>query len=195
MGPFIVQVRTPDSFGSGSFVAPDLVMTAAHVIHPRDHTEPFTTGQLTVVLRDGSELGVLARLCHERWTAEFHATADMAVLRVDVPQPRLVLGCVPNPLARNRRVVIAGFFEAPRAGTVTRVSGLAGRDVLRSDNLSFHEGVSGAPVVDTAGRAIGVAVRSPEAAMADAFIGIPFLDNTDERNLARLIERCPQQDL
>jgi len=194
MGPFIVQVKTPDSHGSGAFIAPDLVVTAAHVIHPRDRPEPFPPRRLTIILRDGTELGVIARLCHERWTESFHATADMAVVRVDEPRPGLVLGLVPNPLARKRKVIITGFFEGPRAGTVTRVSGASGRDILSSDDLAFHPGVSGAPVVDISGRALGVATRSPDAALAGSFVGIPFLDNDQERNLARLIEGCAQQE-
>jgi hypothetical protein len=195
VGPFIVQVKTPDSHGSGGFVAPDLVVTAAHVIHPRDQVEPFAARRLSVVLRNGAELAVVARLCHERWTASFHATADIAVVRVIERRPDLVLALAPIPLARKRKVTITGFLEAPRAGTVIRVGGQNGRDILQSDDLSFHEGVSGAPVTDAGGRALGVATRSPFAAMEGAFVGIPFLDNEQERNLARLIERCAQQDI
>jgi V8-like Glu-specific endopeptidase len=194
MGPFIVQVRTPDSHGSGAFVGRDLVMTAAHVIHPRDRGEPYAPGELKVIRRDGTELSVIARLCHERWTRSFHATADIALVRVDAPQPDLVLGCIANSPAKKRKVTITGFFEGPRTGSVTRMVGPDGRDTLQSDDLVFHEGVSGAPVVDASGKAIGVATRSPDAALDGAFIGIPFLDNDQERNLARLIERCAKQD-
>jgi V8-like Glu-specific endopeptidase len=194
MGPFIVQVKTPDSHGSGAFVGRDLVMTAAHVIHPRDRAEPYLPGELTVICRDGTELAVTARLCHERWTQSFHATADIALVRVGEPRPDLVLGFVANLQVTKRKVTITGFLEGPRVGSVTRVSGQDGRDTLQSDDLVFHEGVSGAPVVDATGKAIGVATRSPEAATGGAFIGIPFLDNDQERNLARLIERCAKQD-
>lgn len=194
MGPFIVQVRTPDSHGSGGFVAPDLVVTAAHVIHPRDQSEPFAARRLKVILRNGGELAVVARLCHERWTASFHATADIAVVRVDEPRPDLVLALIPNPVVRKRKVTITGFFEGPRTGTVTRIAGQNGRDILQSDDLVFHEGVSGAPVTDASGRALGIATRSPLAAIEGAFVGIPFLDNEQECNLARLIERCAHQD-
>jgi V8-like Glu-specific endopeptidase len=194
VGPFIVQVKTPDSHGSGGFVAPDLVVTAAHVIHPRDQSAPFAARRLKVILRSGVELGVVAVVCHERWTAAFHATADIAVVRVDEPRPELVLAVVPNPLAKRRKVTITGFFEGPRTGTVTRMGGQLGRDILASDDLAFHEGVSGAPVTDASGNALGVATRSPQVATAGAFVGIPFLDNEQERNLARLIERCAQQE-
>jgi hypothetical protein len=194
VGPFIVQVKTPDSHGSGGFVAPDLVVTAAHVIHPRDQPEPFAARRLKVILRSGLELGVVARLCHERWTASFHATADIAVVRVGEPRPELVLALIPNPVVRRRKVTITGFFEGPRTGTVTRVGGQNGRDILQSDDLVFHEGVSGAPVTDASGRALGIATRSPQAAIEGAFVGIPFLDNEQECNLARLLERCAHQD-
>jgi S1-C subfamily serine protease len=195
MGPFIVQVKTPDSHGSGAFVGRDLVLTAAHVIHPRDRGEPYAPGDLKVICRDGSELGVVARLCHDRWARAFQATADIALVRVDNPKPDLVVACLTNQLCKKRKVTVTGFFEAPRAGSVTRVSGPDGRDTLQSDDLVFHEGVSGAPVLDAAGKAIGVATRSPEASSAGAFIGIPFLDNDQERNLARLMERCAKQDI
>jgi hypothetical protein len=194
VGPFIVQVKTPDSHGSGGFVAPDLVVTAAHVIHPRDQSAPFAARRLKVILRNGVELAVVARLCHERWAAAFHATADIAVVRVAEPRPELVLGVVPNPQLKRRRVTITGFFEGPRTGTVTRMTGQLGRDILASDDLVFHDGVSGAPVTDATGKALGVATRSPTAATAGAFVGIPFLDNEQECNLARLIERCAQEE-
>jgi hypothetical protein len=91
-------------------------------------------------------------------------------------------------------VTITGFLEGPRTGTVTRMAGQLGRDILASDDLVFHEGVSGAPVTDATGKALGVATRSPPAATAGAFVGIPFLDNEQECNLARLIERCVQEE-
>ena len=175
-------------------MAPDLVVTAAHVIHPRDQVEPFPAKRLKVILRGGLELDVVARLCHERWTASFHATADIAVVRVNEPRPDLVLTLTPLPLARKRKVTVTGFLEGPRTGTVIRIGGQNGRDILQSDDLAFHEGVSGAPVTDATGRALGVATRSPMSPMEGAFVGIPFLDNEQERNLARLIERCAQQD-
>src|SRR5215467_6648964 len=126
----IVQVRTPDSHGSGAFIARDLVVTAAHVIHPRDQEEPFAAADLAVVLHDGSELPVIARLCHERWTASFHATADIAVVRVGEPRPDLVVDVLHNVSSVKRKVTITGYFEGARAGTVTRVSGMEGRDTL-----------------------------------------------------------------
>lgn len=194
MGLSVVQIMTPDSHGSGAFVARDLVVTAAHVIHPRDRDEPTASKKLAVILRDGTELTVLARLCHHRWTQSFAATGDMAIVRVEVAQPGLVIACDANPQAQHRKVTITGFFEAPRSGTVTRVAGPSGRDTLHSDDLTFHEGVSGAPVVGVDGRAIGIATRSPDDIMEGAFVGIPFLDADQEKNLSWLIRHCPPED-
>jgi hypothetical protein len=77
---------------------------------------------------------------------------------------------------------------------VTRWGGQLGRDFVASYDLAFPVGVRGAPVPDASGNALGVATRSPAVATAGAFVGIPFLDNEQERNLARLIERCAQQE-
>jgi len=191
-----VKVETPDAHGSGAFVAADLVVTAAHVIHPQDQDEPWEAGRLTITLPDhhGTELPVLARLCHPRWGGEFNATADIAILRVGEPQRGLVVPFASNAAARQRAVSITGYREGPNQGTVTRVAGAGGRDVFDSDDLAYHEGVSGALVVTIAGQAIGVATRSAAVPTHDAFIGIPFLDSGGESNLAWLIANCPAED-
>jgi V8-like Glu-specific endopeptidase len=191
MASISVQVQTPDSFGSGAFIARNLLVTAAHVIHPRDQGDPYPVKKLTVVLWDAIELAVVGRLCHPRWAAGFDATGDMAILRVAEDQPGLVLGWRSNLSAVKRPVTITGFREGPNTGTVTRVSNPNGADAFHSDDLAFHEGVSGAPVIAATGQAIGIATRSPGAATADSFIGIPFLDTTQEKNLSWLIANCP----
>jgi S1-C subfamily serine protease len=191
MASIFVQVQTPDSFGSGAFISRNLLVTAAHVIHPRDQSDPYPAKKLTVVLWDATALAVIGRLCHQRWTASFDATADMAVIRVADDQPGLVLAWKSNLNAVKRAVTITGFREGPNTGTVTRVSNPNGADAFHSDDLAFHEGVSGAPVIAATGQAIGIATRSPGAPTTDSFIGIPFLDTTQEKNLSWLIANCP----
>ena len=166
-------------------------MTAAHVIHPRDQSDPYPAKKLTVVLWDGTELAVIGRLCHGRWTEAFDATGDMAVVRVETDQPGVMVAWKANLNPVKRAVTITGFREGPNSGTVTRVGNPNGADALHSDDLVFHEGVSGAPVIGSNGQAIGIATRSPDAPTVDSFIGIPFLDTPQEANLSWLIANCP----
>ncbi len=185
-----VKVATPTSHGSGAFIANDLVVTAAHVIHPDDRAKPWPAGKLTVTLFDGTKVKAIGRICHVRWTDAFGATADMAVVRVASPQPNSVVAFASDEAADDRRVSITGFWEGPNEGTVSTEAGASGRDLLASDDLVFHEGVSGAPIVD-GGIAIGIATRSPDSPTPGALIGVPFLNNANEQNLEWLIANCP----
>src|SRR5262245_14157016 len=56
-------------------------------------------------------------------------------------RPDLVLGLTPIPLAKKRKVTITGFFEGPRTGTVIRVGGQDGRDILQSDERDVGGGM------------------------------------------------------
>ncbi len=189
-----VRIATPEDLGSGAFITPDLVVTAAHVIHPPDEDAPFEARHITVILQDGTELDVVARLCMQRWTDSFDATADMAVVRVDTPRPGDVIAYASNPAANAHAVTVTGYGEAARSGTATRVRDQAGHDSFESDDLAFHDGVSGAPVVAGNGQAIGIATRSPPEPTAGSFIWIPFLDSASETNLPWLIQHCPQEE-
>jgi S1-C subfamily serine protease len=183
-----VRICTPDAIGSGAFVRADLVVTAAHVIHPADQNQPWDARKISVVLGDGTELTVVARLCTQRWAADLAATADMAILRVGAARPGDVVATASNAAAKNRTVTITGYLEGPNSGTITR-SG-ATDPIFESDDLVFHDGVSGAAVIAANGQAIGIATRSPDSPTDDAFVGIPFLDD----NLAWLIQNCPKED-
>ena len=187
-----VKIETPLAHGSGGFVSGDLVVTAAHVIHP-DNDVPWPAKKLTVVLFDGTELKVIACQTHPRWAGSFDATADIAVVRVELDQPDIVVPFASDlPAGSPRKVTITGYREGANTGTVTRVAGDQGRDAFVSDNLAYHDGVSGTPVLlQRGGPAVGIATRSPTTPSPGAFIGVPFLANPDENNLQWLIDHCP----
>ncbi|MCW5807505.1 MAG: trypsin-like peptidase domain-containing protein [Deltaproteobacteria bacterium] len=171
----------------------DLVITAAHVLQPLGQSQPWPAQALRVTLPDGTDLEVVARLCHPRWPND-PITADIAIVRVEKPQSALVLDCVSNAQARARKVWIRRFNEAEQEGTVTRVSQGAGLYDLESDDLSFHHGVSGAPILATNDKVIGIATQSHDDPAPNTSIGLPFIDNAYESNLAWLIANCPDED-
>jgi hypothetical protein len=187
-----VKVSTPGEHGSGVFVAPDLVVTAAHVIQPAENDAPWPPRRLSVTLFDGTLLPVIARLCHKDWPGA-EVTGDIAIVRVADPQDDLVVPFVSNAPAKRRAVTITGYREGPNVGRVSRIAGDAGLDFFESDDLAFHRGVSGAPVM-AGPRAIGIATQSFDTPTKQATIGVPFLDTAEESNLAWLIDQCPTGD-
>jgi hypothetical protein len=189
MARHVVQIKTPTGIGSGAFVRRDLVLTAAHVIQPKGSGAPYAARRLAVLLRDGTRIGVSARLCHRKW--ETWWACDIAILRTTTTQPSLVIPTEIEPIASHRAVTVTGYREAPASGSVTRIGGIDGRDTFESDDLAFHEGVSGAPILDVNDVAIGIGTRSPSTPTPHAFIGVPFLDESHESNLSWLIKNCP----
>jgi S1-C subfamily serine protease len=181
-----VQVNCPSLHGTGAFIAPGLVVTAAHVVHPRSQVRSFPANRIMVRLPDGTPIKATAVWCHHRWEQDFRPTSDIALVRVS-QRPSIVFARRMDVAARRLAVAVLGFREGPRAGTVTRVADPDGHDSFDSSDLSYHAGVSGAPIVDDGGRAIGIATRSGDFAMPDAFIGLPFIDD----NLGWLLRNAP----
>lgn len=188
----IVRIITPQAVGSGVFIAPDLVITAAHVLQP--HTPvAMPAPWIKVALPDGSTLPASSAICHPGWGVggtSFDATMDMAVLRVagGTGQATTVVQGAP---AASLKVFVVGIdanlnrVETP--GTVTRIAHPRGFDTLVSSDLSFPSGVSGGPICTPDGSAIGIATWSPPGPVPGALVGIPFLSQT----LGWLQAHCP----
>jgi S1-C subfamily serine protease len=183
----VVQVTRPSGHGSGAFIAPDLVLTAAHVVRRRGDP-PFPIGSLRVVLPGGPTLLVRAQLCLDAWGDRGDLTADMAILRVTTPQAALAVGFLLDQKPRRQRVEVMGFLEGVRPGTVSRAADPGGgNDIVQSSDMMFHDGVSGSPIFDANGVAIGIVTATPDSPTTDAFIGLPLLTQT----LQLLIDRIP----
>ncbi|HET7503454.1 MAG TPA: serine protease [Kofleriaceae bacterium] len=174
----IIQVARPSGTGSGAFIAPDLVLTAGHVVRRRGGP-PFPVSTLRVVLPGGPSLPVKAQLCLDGWNDRGDLTQDMAILRVASPQPSLVIGFALDRSPQRQRVEVMGFLEGVRAGKVSRATDPDEEgEILRSSDLTFHDGVSGAPIFGDDGKALGIVTATPDSPTPDAFIGLPLLTET-----------------
>jgi S1-C subfamily serine protease len=183
----IVQISRPSGHGSGAFIAPDLVLTAAHVVRRRAEA-PFPTQTLRVVLPGGPALPVRALRCLNGWNDRGDLTEDMAILRLASPQPSLVIDYALDLSPQQQLVEVMGFLEGVRAGKVSRATAPGDEgEILRSSDLMFHDGVSGAPIFGADGKALGIVTATPESPTRDAFIGLPLLID----NLAALLQSLP----
>ena len=144
--PAVVLVETPGGRGTGFLIAPDTALTNAHVVD----------GNAYVTLQFGSGETISARVAA---TAPEH---DLAVLRLASARP----GVQPLPLGNLARVrvgqeVLAVGSPLGLRNTVTRgiVSAVrrVGPVVLVQTDAAINPGNSGGPLVDAAGRVVGVA--------------------------------------
>ncbi len=179
-----VQISCPSRHGTGAYIGAGLVVTAAHVVHPRNHAK-FAANRVRVVLPNGNALVAKAVWCHHRWDLDFRATSDMALIRV-APTASLVFSRRMDVDAAALAVDVLGYREGPRTGHVTRVDDPDGNS-FKSNDLAYHEGVSGAPIVDGNGNAIGIATRSPDIPTPASFVGLPFISD----NLGWLLNNAP----
>lgn len=154
----------PGPGASGIVIAPDLIVTADHVVDPR------LEGDIRVRLPEGEE--VPATL------AGRDETTDLAVLRLDeagsapaeaAGEPRV--GSLALAVARPREVqaslgLIAGLGGPAR----TRRGGLLDRFVLV--DAVFYPGFSGGPLIDVSGAVIGL--NTSGLAIAGPGLAIPW---------------------
>ncbi len=168
----------PTGTGSG-FIYDDQghVVTNFHVMQPGT--------SWTVRLADGSE-----------WPARSvgaEADKDLAVLKVDAPPERLspiTLGSSKNLLVGQKVLAIGNPFGLDQTLTVGVVSatgreiesvnGRTIRDVIQTD-AAINPGNSGGPLLDSAGRLIGVntQIASPSGASAGIGFAVP-VDTVNE---------------
>ena len=143
--PAVVTVDTRRGHGSGFFVAPDTLLTNAHVVH--DYS--------TVVLRPSGGSPVFARVV----TAA--RDVDLAVLRLDRAPERQVwlpLGS-PSDVQLGAEVIAIGsplgLQNTVTRGIVSGIRTVKDVNVLQTD-AAINPGSSGGPLIDRYGRVIGV---------------------------------------
>ena len=143
--PAVVTVETRRGHGSGFFVAPDTLLTNAHVVH--DYS--------TVVLRPGGGSPVFARVVT---TAR---DVDLAVLRLDRAADRqlwLPLGSSSEVQLGAEVIAIGsplGLQNTVTRGIISGIRTVKNVNVLQTD-AAINPGNSGGPLIDRYGRVIGV---------------------------------------
>jgi S1-C subfamily serine protease len=143
--PAVVTVQTRQGIGSGFFVAPDTVITNAHVI----------SGNAMVTLKRGGGYSRAARV-DEVWDA-----IDLAILKVDLPdldQTVLPLA-LPSDVHVGGDVVAIGsplgLANSVTRGIVSAMRDIDGVTVIQTD-AAINPGNSGGPLLDRYGRVLGV---------------------------------------
>lgn len=143
--PAVVSITAGSSRGTGFYIRPDHVLTNVHVVNGQSSVEVFSGGA--------------------KRTARVMRTApgaDLAVLQVygpDPQQPTLTLGTAQG-VRVGQEVIAVGSALGVLSNTVTRgiVSAMrATADVtLIQTDAAINPGNSGGPLVDRAGRVIGI---------------------------------------
>jgi secreted trypsin-like serine protease len=167
--PIVMIVDAREDLCTGTALARDLVLTAAHCVHrPVDYTiKPYQTGV---------PIAVRSVVRHPRFDyasyAASRATADIALLKLAAPLPDVVLPATlaaPRRVAAGETLTIAGFgvtlagtargLGLPRMATLT-VTGKPGSLQIRLYDIATRNqriglggctGDSGAPAFDGAG--------------------------------------------
>jgi S1-C subfamily serine protease len=142
----VASVETPGGAGTGFFVAPDILVTNAHVVEANAYVKVRTAAGENLTAR------VLQR----------HDESDLALLRVAEARPaQSVLPLASSRDARIGQEVYAIGSPLGLQNTVTRgiVSALrqAGAVTLVQTDAAINPGNSGGPLVDRSGRVLAVA--------------------------------------
>ena len=142
----VVSIETASGRGSGFFVAPDLIITNAHVVE----------GNSSVTLRMSDGTTASARVLRSS------PEVDIAIVRVNQPrlaQPTMSLGTV-NGTRAGQEVIAIGSALGMLQNTVTRgiVSAVrnAGGVILIQTDAAINRGNSGGPLIDRGGKVIGI---------------------------------------
>jgi S1-C subfamily serine protease len=153
--PAVVRVEASDRFGSGFFVAPDTIVTNAHVVG----------GNSTVTIRrtDGKTTAA-----HVETTAPEFDIAIMRVLNPEPQQPTLPMGSGMNARAGQEIVALGtplGLQNTVTRGIVSAVREVGGVTLVQTD-AAINPGNSGGPLLDRTGAVIGIATMGIGSAVA-----------------------------
>lgn len=143
--PSTVSVRCRQTIGSGFFVAPDLVLTNAHVLCPAGDTA-------LVVLSNGHKLF--------GQTVRSDGAIDLGLLRVaNANAEPLPLGDVADVAVGDKVMIIGspiGLEFTVHEGNVSSVSRPLGGVAYVQLDAKVNPGNSGGPVIDDRGRVVGL---------------------------------------
>jgi hypothetical protein len=147
-GSFDVDGRSSEPIGSGVLIAPGLVLTARHVVRPRDangHEHPFEPTDISVA---GDSIGVngigVADLI-------IHNTRDLAILRLDRTDPSAAwveLSLDPPAMPLDTEVDVYAYWDPGKGFSRkrARVASYSGKYRLFLIDTEAHSGNSGGPV-------------------------------------------------
>jgi S1-C subfamily serine protease len=156
--PAVVRIETSAGFGTGFFVAPDTILTNAHVVGG--------ASSVTIKQPDGTT---------DRGRVDVTATElDIAIVHVVSPNaghPVLLMGS--GVTARPGQEVIALGTPLGLQNTVTRgiVSAVreVGKITLVQTDAAINPGNSGGPLLNRAGQVIGITTMSTRSAQGLSF--------------------------
>jgi len=144
--PAVVRVETGTGTGSGFFVAPDTILTNAHVV----------SGSTSVTIRRAGGSTSPARV---DMTAP---DIDIAVLRIATPeanQPTLTMGSATRARAGQEVIALGSplgvFQNTVTRGIVSAVRQVGALTLVQTD-AAINPGNSGGPLVDREGEVIGI---------------------------------------
>jgi S1-C subfamily serine protease len=177
--PALVRVETSGGFGSGFFITPDTMLTNVHVVG--------SNSTVTIRRPDGTTM-----------TARVDITApelDIAVIRIshaDPNQPTLPMGS--GVQARAGQEVIAlgtplGLQNTVTRGIVSAVREVGGLTLVQTD-AAINPGNSGGPLLDRAGRVIGITTLSMRSSVAQ---GLSFAIAIEHAQALLAGKRSPAQ--
>lgn len=150
--PSTVVLRCGGSLGSGFFVAPDLILTNAHVVSMDD--------TVRILFSDGRQL--------EGHVEERHTQLDMALVRVPSAAAEPLLLGDATGLRTGDRVVFVGTPEGMDFTVHEGIVSHTARQVLGVAYLQIdanvNSGNSGGPVLDTTGRVVGIVTAKVDGA-------------------------------
>jgi S1-C subfamily serine protease len=153
--PALVRVESPEGFGSGFFIAPETIVTNAHVVGSHS--------SVTIRRTDGRTTP--ARV--ETSAPEF----DIAIMRIGNPDPHqatLTMGSGVNARAGQEIIALGtplGLQNTVTRGIVSAVREVGGVTLVQTD-AAINPGNSGGPLLDRAGAVIAIATMRIGSATA-----------------------------
>lgn len=178
VAPSTVIVRTANSSGTGFFTSVDKITTAAHVL----------TGDADLVKKAAEGRAPQVEIKDSSGTV-FPATVDNLNIGLDVAVLTVARKYQHAPLAWSDTLPATGtavaIIGAPYGHTMMLTSGVisasvtasvfasgAGENVLLSTDAPTNPGASGGPLVDAAGRVVGMVTLRPEKMLNRPVVGI-----------------------